>query len=198
VAIFGDLYARDNPVMNQDLIHFIEENGAEVVTTPYSCYVKMIAKPYLRKWVIEGRYWSVLTSKALLAELTRREKGYYKLLNRVLGEPEAHYDESPQKILAEYHLRMEHSGESMDNILKIHYLKKFHPDISLFVQTSPAFCCPSVITEAMARKIEAKTGTPIVSITYDGTAGDKNRVIIPYLKYPRNHWLEPNRRVRFE
>jgi predicted CoA-substrate-specific enzyme activase len=198
VAIFGDLYARDNPVMNQDLIHFIEANGAEVVTTPYSCYVKMIAKPYLHKWWIEGRYWSVLGSKALLAELMRREKGYYRLLNRILREPEALYDESPQKILAEYHLRMEHSGESMDNILKIYYLKKYHPDISLFVQTSPAFCCPSLITEAMARKIEAKTGIPIVSITYDGTAGDKNHVIVPYLKTSRHHSHESHRSMGFD
>jgi predicted nucleotide-binding protein (sugar kinase/HSP70/actin superfamily) len=193
VAIFGDLYVRDNPVINQDLIHFIEANGGEVVTTPYSSYMKMIAKPYLRKWFIEGRYLSVLSSKALLAELTRREKRYYRLFNRILNEPQARYDESPEKILADYNLRIEHTGESMDNILKVFYVKKFHPDVSLFVQTSPAFCCPSLVTEAMAAKIEAKTGIPIISITYDGTGGNKNRAIIPYLKYPRCGTLESNR-----
>ena len=193
VAIFGDLYVRDNHVINQDLIHFIEANGGEVVTTPYSSYMKMIAKPYLRKWFIEGRYLSVLSSKALLAELTRREKRYYRLFNRILNEPQARYDESPEKILADYNLRIEHTGESMDNILKIFYVKKFHPDVSLFVQTSPAFCCPSLVTEAMAAKIEAKTGIPIISITYDGTGGNKNRAIIPYLKYPRCRTLESNR-----
>ena len=62
---------------------------------------------------------------------------------------------------------------------------KHYPDISLFVQTSPAFCCPSLVTEAMAREIERNTGVPIVSITYDGTQSHKNDVIIPYLKYPR-------------
>ena len=197
VAIFGDLFARDNHVINQDLIHFIEANGGEVVTTPYSSYVKMIAKPYLRKWFIEGRYLSVLSSKALLAELTRREKRYYRLFNRILGEPQARYDESPEKILADYNLRIEHTGESMDNVLKIFYVKKFHPDICLFVQTSPAFCCPSLVTEAMAAKIEAKTGIPILSITYDGTGGNKNRAIIPYLKYPRCPRVEPNRTVSY-
>jgi hypothetical protein len=39
----------------------------------------------------------------------------------------------------------------------------------------------------MARKIEKKTGIPVVSITYDGTGGNKNDVIIPYLNYPRDH-----------
>ena len=40
-------------------------------------------------------------------------------------------------------------------------------------------------TEAMAGRIERKTGVPIVSITYDGTGGNKNDAIVPYLKYPR-------------
>jgi len=53
------------------------------------------------------------------------------------------------------------------------------------VQTSPAFCCPALVTEAMAAQIEQKTDTPIVSITYDSTGGNKNDAIIPYLKYPR-------------
>ncbi|MCP4670127.1 MAG: CoA activase, partial [Desulfobacula sp.] len=46
VAIFGDLYVRDNDTMNQNLVHFIEENGGEVVTTPYYKYVKIIANSY--------------------------------------------------------------------------------------------------------------------------------------------------------
>jgi hypothetical protein len=73
----------------------------------------------------------------------------------------------------------------MENILKIFYIKRYYPDVSLFVQTSPAFCCPSLITEAMAKEIENKTGVPVVSITYDGTGGNKNEAIIPYLKFPR-------------
>jgi len=45
VAIFGDLYARDNDVFNQDLIRYIEKNGGEAITTPYSDYIKIIALP---------------------------------------------------------------------------------------------------------------------------------------------------------
>ncbi len=185
VAIFGDLYARDNPNINQDLIHFIEHHGGEVVTTPYSSYVKMIARPYLRKWFVEGHYLHALSSKALLAEMVRREKPYTRLFNQILNEPEARYDDPPEEILAAFNVRIENTGESMDNLLKIHYLLKHQPEISLFVQTSPAFCCPALITEAMARDIENKTGIPMVSITYDGTGGSKNDVIIPYLTYPR-------------
>jgi len=186
-AIFGDLYARDNRVFNQDLVHFIEAHGGEAISTPYSDYLKMIAYPYLRKWFVEGYYLEALSSGALIAGLKLQESTYYKYFERVLGESQNSYDDSPEKILSEYNIRIENTGESMDNILKIHYLTKYYPDIALFVQTNPAFCCPGLVTESMARQIEKKTGVPIVSITYDGTGGNKNDVIIPYLNYPRDN-----------
>jgi predicted nucleotide-binding protein (sugar kinase/HSP70/actin superfamily) len=109
VAIFGDVYARDNEVINQDLIHFIEEQGGEVITTPYSSFVQMIAKPYLRKWFIEGRYLNVLSSKALCATATRLERTYYAYFNRILKEPLQAYNEPPQKILSQYRTPPENS-----------------------------------------------------------------------------------------
>ena len=54
VALFGDLYVRDNDVMNQNLIQFIEKHGGEVITTPYNYYAKMIANPYFKKWLGKG------------------------------------------------------------------------------------------------------------------------------------------------
>jgi len=186
VAIFGDLYARDNHVFNQGLIHFIEENGGEVITTSYSDYLKMISRPYVRKWLIEGHYLTAFSSQALLSTLKWKETIYNQYFERILDEPMPEYDESAEDILSQYNVRIENTGESLDNLLKIYYIKKHYPDVSLFVQASPAFCCPALITEAMARKIEHNTGTPVVSITYDGTGGNKNDAILPYLKYPRS------------
>ena len=71
----------------------------------------------------------------------------------------------------------------MDNILKTYYIKKYHSDVSLFVQTDPAFCCPALVTQAMTKKIEETTGVPVVTISYDGTCSAKNGVIIPYLTF---------------
>jgi len=83
-------------------------------------------------------------------------------------------------------MRMQHTGESFDNLLKIFHLVEHHPDIALFVQTNPAFCCPSLVTEAMAGEIERITGVPVVTVTYDGTASNKNSVIFPYLDFARS------------
>ncbi|NNM06320.1 MAG: CoA activase, partial [Gemmatimonadetes bacterium] len=185
VAIFGDLYSRDNHVLNQDLVRFIEAHGGEVITTPYTSYVKMVVRPYYWKWFLEGQYLNVLSTKAMMTAFTRLEKKYFRHFERILGEAEPTYDVAPQSILAEYNVRVEHTGEAMDNLLKVFYIAKHHPDVALFVQASPAFCCPSLVTEAMAREIEQKSGVPVVSVTYDGTGGAKNEVILPYLEYPR-------------
>jgi hypothetical protein len=120
-----------------------------------------------------------------MSTLKMKEKIYYRYFQRILKEPEPEYNEPAKDILSRYNIRIENTGESMDNILKIHYIKKYHPDVALFVQTSPAFCCPALVTEAMAQKIEQETNIPLVSITYDGIGGNKNEVIIPYLKNPR-------------
>ncbi|MBU0996047.1 MAG: CoA activase [Proteobacteria bacterium] len=185
VAIFGDLYVRDNTVMNQDLIHFIEENGGEVVATPYSSYLKMICKPYLQKWFREGLYFNVLSGKALMVAMKQLEKTYDRYFQKILKEPGISYDEPLQKIFRDFNIKVENNGESIENILKVYYTQKQYPDISLFVQTSPAFCCPSLVTESMADEIERQFGVPIVSVTYDGTGGNKNEAIIPYLQYPK-------------
>lgn len=185
-AIFGDMYTRDNDVMNQDLVRFIEENGGEVISTPYSEYARMISGTYFRKWLYEGQYFSLFTGKSLLVTLKRLERNYYECFEPVLNEKMPEYEDNPKDILAEYGIFLENTGESMDNILKIHYLVKHHPDLSLLVQASPALCCPSLVTEAMSDRIHKKTGVPVVVLTYDGTGGCKNSAVIPYLRYPKS------------
>ena len=64
---------------------------------------------------------------------------------------------------------------------------KEYPDLRLFVQTNPAFCCPSLVTEAMSRRIEELTGIPVVTLTYDGTGSFKNERIVPYLAGLSSH-----------
>ncbi len=191
VAIFGDLYVRDNDVMNQDLIRVIEAHGGEVVTTPYTEYARVIGRPYLRKWLREGLYKEVVMSAPFVFGQDLLELGYRKEFARVLGHRPVVKPQGPQEdILARFHVSMHHTGESFDNLLKIFHLLERYPDLSLFVQTNPAFCCPSLVTEAMAGEIERETGVPVVTVTYDGTASPKNDVVVPYLELAdrRSHW----------
>jgi len=188
VAIFGDLYARDNDVFNQDLIHCIEEYGGEVITTPFNEFAKIIANPYMRRWFLEGEFLDVIYTKTLIALVNQLEKSYYKLFNELLDEPSLGTNIDYKEIYDAFDVKVQHCGESADNLLKIAALVRHYPDISLFVQTNPAFCCAGLITEAMAPRIEEYTGIPVVTLNYDGTGKNINQKIRPYIKFPRKNY----------
>jgi predicted nucleotide-binding protein (sugar kinase/HSP70/actin superfamily) len=127
VAVFGDLYVRDNDAVNQGLIRFIEAHGGEVITTPYSRYAKMVARPYFRKWFNEGKYFRSLSFRAVLSGLTAMERKYYRHFQQVLQEPEHDFTDPVEDIIAPYRMIPEHSGETMDNVLKTYYIKNTTP-----------------------------------------------------------------------
>ncbi|NDY71649.1 CoA activase [Desulfobacter hydrogenophilus] len=195
VGIFGDLYVRDNRIMNQNLIQFIEDNGGEVVTTPYYQYVQIIANAYFKKWFKEGKYLSLISNKALLAAVKTIEKKYYPFFAPFFNETELKVNTSYEHILETYGMLPEHTGESMDNLLKIHYIVNEHPNLALLVAVNPAFCCPGLITEAMASQIEKKVGVPIINITYDLSGGNKNKAVVPFLKYLRTPTYSQSRKA---
>jgi predicted CoA-substrate-specific enzyme activase len=185
VAIFGDLYVRDNDLMNQDLIRTIEANGGEVITTPFSEYMKIVVDPHTERSLKENRYKDFVKIKFLKSLIPLVEDKYRKYFDGFMGEDIITSSRETDEWLSQFGLNILHRGESIENILKIQRLVKQHPDLSLFIQTNPSYCCPSLVTEAMKTRIEEITGVPVVTIEYDGTAGFKNDNIIPYLKYPR-------------
>lgn len=181
VALFGDIYVRDNEVFNQDIIRTIEAHGGEVITTPYSEFAMMIAESYFTRWFKEGKYLKLIAFKFLKAAMTYMERAYHSEFERVLSDSSHDYGDDAAEILSHFDLRLDHSGETADNILKTWYLKKHYPDIVLFAQLNPGFCCAGLVTEALTSRIEEVIGVPVVSLSYDGIGGNKNDSLIPYI-----------------
>ena len=111
------------------------------------------------------------------------EKSYFKHFNEILDESRVDWNFDYKHVLDYFHVKIDHTGESADNLINIFSLKRHYPDIRLFIQTNPAFCCAGLITEAMISRIEKFTGVPVVTLNYDGTNKNQNEKIIPYLKY---------------
>ncbi len=185
VAIFGDLYVRDNDVFNQGLIRAIEEAGGEAVVTPAADYARIIVGEGRRRWRLERQYQQLLVWNNLVKLVDRLARHYHRHVERFLGPYRPIRMDGVGEFLDQFGVRTEHLGESMDNLLKIYHLTREHPDLRLFVQASPAFCCPSLVTEAMTRDIQRVTGVPVVNLTYDGTGRYRNDAIVPYLRFSR-------------
>ena len=183
VAIFGDIYVRDNDLMNQDLIKEVELNGGEVITTPYSEFLKIVVNTSTDRFYKTGQYSEYVKLKFLKSLIPLVEDKYRKYFSGYNGEITACSSGETDIWLNRFGLNILQRGESLENILKIHALIQNHPDLDLFIQTNPSYCCPSLVTEAMTSRIEEITGVPVVTIEYDGTNGRKNEDIIPYLKY---------------
>jgi len=182
VAIFGDLYVRDNDIMNQDLIKCIEKAGGEVLVTPYHDYMKIVIEGIFRRAKQRGERVETSLNRILLNVLKYMDDRHYKSFSKYLGPAPVIKPKALEKYLSDFNIHPLHSGESYDNILKIFYLMENYPGVALFVQTNPSYCCPALITEAMTRQIRKKTGVPVVTITYDGTSNRMNDIIVPYIQ----------------
>jgi hypothetical protein len=115
--------------------------------------------------------------------LERRYLRFFPSEARYAPEPDPRRGREAWQRLERLGIRLEHTGESFENLLKVQHLAETRSDIALFVQASPSFCCPSLVTEGMAEVVQELTGVPLVSVTYDGTEGDPNDVVAPYLRF---------------
>ena len=122
VAIFGDLYARDNDVFNQDLIRFIEANGGEAITTPYSDYIKVIFFASNTRILNEGFYLTAAVRRFLISLATLMEDKYLKYFNEVLNESVIKPLKSFEDKLELANLKAAYNGESIENVLKMQLL----------------------------------------------------------------------------
>jgi predicted nucleotide-binding protein (sugar kinase/HSP70/actin superfamily) len=185
VSIIGDLYVRDNDVFNQQLIRELETYGAEVVTTPFTFILRLLAFKHKNILKEDGRYISLMKFRLLIDYLEKIEHKYYKIAENVIQEPFPSLNDNLFDVLQRYDLILDHGGETAQNILKVFSLLEHYPDLSLFIHVNPIFCCPGLVSESLFKKIEKDIDIPIVSITYDGTTTRRNDILAPYIHYLR-------------
>ena len=180
VGIVGDLYVRDNDTFNQNLIAQLEKEGAEAVTVPFIDALNLIAEKYFRSQWNEGLYMDLLRDKVAYNTLWLFSRKLISMAQPILGSGLCLLSKDPLEYLQQYAFTIRHHGETAENLLKVFYLCETCHDLKFIVNVNPLFCCPGLISEAIYQKVEQDIGIPIVSITYDGTQADKNRVLRPY------------------
>jgi predicted nucleotide-binding protein (sugar kinase/HSP70/actin superfamily) len=182
VGIVGDIYVRDNDVFNQDLIRRLERAGAEAVTIPFIDTMDLMVTTYFKSQWLNGSYLGLLRDKALYGALSLFGRKLTKIARPLLGDEGPTLNHDPLTYLQHHGLSIRHGGETSENLLKVYYLHENYPDLKLIVHVYPLFCCPGLISEAIYKKVERDLAIPIVSIAYDGTQADKNKILEPYLR----------------
>jgi predicted CoA-substrate-specific enzyme activase len=195
VAIIGDLYVRDNRVFNQNLIQELEEAGAEVVTTPYNFMLRLMSAKHFHNLIVDRRYLRFIFEKVLLNSLYIFDTKYYRMAIPVLNESVPTFTQDFIDRLSTYHLTYRHTGETAQNLLKVFHLLEQYPDIRLFVHVNPVFCCPALVSDSLFKCVEEDTGIHIVSITYDGTQTRHNQIVIPYIHFIEQDFVDSRKKA---
>jgi len=182
VGIVGDVYVRDNETFNQDLVRGLERAGAEAVTIPFIDTMGLVATTYFKSQWLDGSYLGLLRDKALYNAFGLFGRKLIKIARPLLKDEGCALNHDPLTYLQRHRLSLRHEGETSENLLKVYYLHENYPDLKFIVHVYPLFCCPGLISEAIYKKVEKDLAIPIVSVAYDGTQADKNRILEPYLR----------------
>ncbi|MBN1578265.1 MAG: hypothetical protein JW913_17020 [Chitinispirillaceae bacterium] len=183
VGIVGDLYVRDNDIFNQNLVRHIEEIGAETVTVPFIDTLSLQVELHFQTQWQDGRFLNLLRDKVAFNMITAFNRKLNAIAKPILQNGTSGLAGNPLAYLQKHSFTIRHSGETSENLLKVYYLKGNYPDLKLIINAYPMFCCPGLISEAIYKQVEKEIGIPIVSISYDGTQTDKNKVVNPYLYF---------------
>jgi predicted CoA-substrate-specific enzyme activase len=181
VGVVGEIYVRNDPFINRELIRTIEGLGGETHISSLAEWI--LYTDYLHRHGVGPRRRTIgerLTQPVREHFLSARERLYYDIARPWLGdraEPELEEIIEAGKPF----VPLEFQGEAILTIGRA-ILMVEQEGMDMVVNASPTFCMPGTISSAIFPNIEQKLGVPIVSIFYDGS-GDPNRVLVPHLHY---------------
>ena len=102
----------------------------------------IIADRYIRKWFLQGLYGDAALAKVLSKVVDGAEQQVLPVFQPAPPGRRIRGAGNSGELLSLFGLSVYHTGESMENIMKIFHLIEQYPDLSLFVQTNPSYCCP--------------------------------------------------------
>ena len=175
VAIIGDLYAKYNFVLNQDIYRLIEGLDCEVLIPSFTENVAH----FLHADEVENQQ-----HPKYKRGLTLYEKRYEHLFKGLLDDSFEPSLEECVDLIHEYGIQHFIAGETTVSVGRALYMIK-HKLVDAFVHVNPVFCCPGVVSSSIFRKIQEDFGVPIIDLFYDGT-NKPNSKIIPQLYYLKN------------
>lgn len=181
IGVVGEIYVRNNPFLNGDIIRVIESLGGEVLMTSTAEWI--LYTHFLR------RHGFISKRMGLLGHITEWLKGkWYKSREQLLYDiamPLLHDRLEPEieEIIEQGKgfLPVEFEGEAILTLGRaLIFIKQ--DGVDAVINTSPVFCMPGTITSSIFGEIEKQFGVPIICNFYDGS-GDPNTSLIPHMYF---------------
>lgn len=173
VAVFGEIYVRNDEYANDNTVRKLEELGAEVVYTPLTEWFDYVNYSYIQKSREKGRTASMLKGKAREMLISRVKRAVEKPFDGLLaGTPHA-TAEQILKASAPY-MTENIGGEAVLSIGTPVALLE-HGGIDGAVNVYPFSCLPGTVVSAVSRRIKRdKPGLPWLNLAFDGQEDTDN------------------------
>ncbi|MBF0106209.1 MAG: hypothetical protein HQM16_12880 [Deltaproteobacteria bacterium] len=179
VGVVGEIYIRNNPYANENLIRSIEDLGGEAWMVPVSEWILYTSCP--RNIAGHHAYkisWNTVRSYIKWRWMYHWERKLYRAASPFLDD--RHEPRVNDTLDAGFACMAENiGGEAVLSLGRA--IKYAAQGASMVVNVAPFCCMPVTVTTALFRQIAAELGMPIVNLFYDGTGGQNERLKV-YLK----------------
>lgn len=172
IGVVGEIYVRNSPFSNANLVRNIENNGGEVWTTP--------VMEWLHYTGVIGRHKTIKDSiESFLSNKISHylENKYMKIFDEFLHnrhEPEIHSVINDGK----KYMPDEIEGEAILTIGRT--IAFINQNAKLVVNVSPFGCMPGTIGTSILKSLSNEYKVPVVSVFYDGET-DFTNILSTYL-----------------
>ncbi|PIE53681.1 CoA activase [Candidatus Fermentibacteria bacterium] len=173
VAVFGEIYVRNDDYANDNTIRKLEELGAEVIYTPLTEWFDYVNYSYIQKSKAKKKTASVMKGKAREIFISRVKRAVEKPFDNLLKDtPHA----SARQIMdaSAPYMAENIGGEAVLCIgTPLALLEKGGIDGA--VNVYPFSCLPGTVVSAVSRRIKReKPGLPWLNLAFDGQEDTDN------------------------
>jgi predicted nucleotide-binding protein (sugar kinase/HSP70/actin superfamily) len=174
IGLIGEVFVRQNTFSNEDIIRRIEDLGGEVWRAPFEEWIYYINLMGMRKSYVRLRnnmFSRKDTNDLLSSALTRyvQKKVEHRFARPFKGFLRTLHEPSTSKLLknASPYVHDSFEGETVLSIGKAVDLAE--KGASGIISAIPFGCMPGTIVGALLKGIKQDTGTPCMSVSYDGS-----------------------------
>jgi len=173
VAVFGEIYIRNDPYANDNTLDRIEELGGEVVYSPIAEWMEFVNLSFIEKSKRLGRQGGVMTGKIKAGVMAMMKRPVEKPFEKLLADtPHA----GAEAILraAEPYMPENIGGEAILCIGAPLALMG-HGGIQGAVNVLPFGCLPGTVVTAVSRRIRRdRPDLPWLNLAFDGQEDTDN------------------------
>ncbi|MFO8054269.1 MAG: acyl-CoA dehydratase activase, partial [Bacteroidales bacterium] len=174
VGIVGEIYVRNSPFSNGNIVEKIEESGGEAWVVPMMEWLH-----YTSAFESYDGFWDMIRAKFTNTVVSYMEKKYMSVFDNLIKDRK----EPPINAIRNYGIQYLPESLEGESILSVGRTIAFiEQGVDLVVNVAPFGCMPGSISASVLKDVSKKYGVPVISLFYDGET-DFSQILETYIHH---------------